>query len=256
MLMQMVAEDILFSYNRNPIFEKVNLEIEEGQLLSIVGPNGIGKSTLVKCLTNIYKPDNGVVYLDGKDILTMDARKLAKNLGYVPQIQSNSFSVNVYEVVLLGRRPYIKWKVSCKDEEIIESILERLSLTHLAERPINTLSGGERQKVAIARALAQEPSTLFLDEPTSNLDINHQLEVMKILYELAHNDHKAVVIVIHDLNLAAKFSDYVFLMGHGGIYAAGKPEEVFTTANIQEIYDIEVEIIQTTHGSYIIPISS
>lgn len=253
--MKMYCEGISFAYNDHAIFQDLSMQIELGQLTSITGPNGIGKSTLIKCLTKIYNLSSGIVYLDGRKIAAMSGRELAKTLGYVPQKDETGFSLSVYETVLIGRRPYIKWKVKREDERIVESILNRLQLTELAERSITTLSGGERQKVAIARALAQEPDILFLDEPTSNLDLNHQLEVMTLLWELAHDDNAAIVVVIHDLNLANRFSDKVFLMGKQGLYASGKPIEVLTENNIREIYGVEVEIINTASGRYLIPLT-
>lgn len=254
--MTIICRDLSFAYDKDSIVEKINLEIQSGQLTGIVGPNGIGKSTLLKCLSNIYKPDQGVIYLNGKEITSMNSRELARTLGYVPQIHTSSFSMTVYELILLGRRPYIKWRVTANDETIVESILDRLKIRQLAEREIDTLSGGERQKVAIARALAQEPEVLFLDEPTSSLDINHQLEVMELLSELAYVDKSIVVVVLHDLNLASNFTDLVFLLGNKGIYAAGKPEQVFTADNIKQVYGIDVDIIKGPNGSYIIPVKS
>ncbi|AZO95932.1 ABC transporter ATP-binding protein [Halocella sp. SP3-1] len=254
--MDIKCQDLYFAYNKDDVIKKINLEIKSGQLTSIVGPNGIGKSTLLKCLCNIYKPKHGVVYLNGKEIVSMNSRTLAKNLAYVPQKQAISFSMTVYEMILLGRRPYIKWKVSANDEAIVESILNKFKIMHLAEREINTLSGGEKQKVAIARALAQEPNILFLDEPTSSLDINHQLEVIGNLRRLVYQESKAVVVVLHDLNLANRFSDKVFLMGKDGFYKEGSPEEVLSSENIKDIYNLEVEIIKTSQGKYIIPLDT
>ena len=252
--MKMSCDRISFAYGDNSVFEDLSVGIELGQLTSITGPNGIGKSTLIKCFCNLYKVRTGIVYLDGQAITTIAPDELARTLGYVPQKEETVFSISVYEAVLLGRRPYLKWKVQQRDQEIVESILVRLKLTELAERPITTLSGGERQKVAIARALAQEPTILFLDEPTSNLDLNHQLEVMTLLRELADHEQRAIVVVMHDLNLASRFSDRVYLLGQNGLFAQGKPADVFTRENIKKIYGIEVEIINTAGGRYLIPI--
>ncbi|MFW5985280.1 MAG: ABC transporter ATP-binding protein [Halanaerobiaceae bacterium] len=250
------CEDLCFAYQQDNIIENINLEIKSGQLTGIAGPNGVGKSTLVKCLCKIYQTDQNVIYLNGEDIARMDSRELARSLGYVPQKNDTSFSMTVFEMILLGRRPYIKWKVRAEDEKIVESLLERLSILHLAEREVNTLSGGEKQKVALARALAQEPEILFLDEPTSSLDINHQLEVMDILLELAHVDKSAVVVVLHDLNLIGRFVDMVYLLAEKSLYAAGSPGEVLIPETIKEVYGIEVEIIEGASGRHIIPVSS
>ncbi len=254
--MNIKCEELCFAYEQDNILENLNLEIKPGKLTGIAGPNGIGKSTLLKCLCNIYQPDQGIVYLKGREIAQMEARELAKTLGYVPQNEKTSFSMTVYEMILLGRRPYIKWKVTEQDENVVESILERLNITQFAEREVNTLSGGEKQKVAIARALAQEPDMLFLDEPTSSLDIKHQLEVMELLSELTRVDNSAVVTVLHDLNLVNTYSDKVFLLGEAGIHTAGEPQNVFTVDNIKEVYGIDVEIVEGKSGNYIIPVKS
>ncbi|MFW6022832.1 MAG: ABC transporter ATP-binding protein [Halanaerobiaceae bacterium] len=252
--MNIKCQDLCFAYSNKNVIENICLEIQSGQLISIAGPNGIGKSTLIKCLCNIYKSGSGSIYLNGKEIAEMNAKELAKSMGYVPQKQVASFTMTVYEMTLLGRRPYIKWKVTANDEAVVESVLQRLNIMHLAERELNTLSGGEKQKVAIARSLAQEPEILFLDEPTSSLDINHQLEVMEILSELVDVDRSTVVTVLHDLNLVNNFSDVVYLLENKGIYAAGKPELVLTENNIKEVYGIDVDIVRGENGSYIVPV--
>ncbi|MCK4258133.1 MAG: ABC transporter ATP-binding protein [Halanaerobiales bacterium] len=254
--MSLKAKNLSFSYEQNKIFEKVNLHIRKGQISCFVGPNGAGKSTLIKCLNKIFLPEEGVVFIDGKEISSLKPRDLAKVMGYVPQNEKDTFSISVFEAVLLGRRPYIQWRVRKEDIKIVESILAKLKITHLAEREIQTLSGGERQKVAIARALAQKPSILLLDEPTSNLDMNHQLEIMELLSNLAHDNSVTIIMVIHDLNLAARYSDEVFLFGKKGIHVCGSPFEVFTIDNLKEVYGVEVEIIQTSQGAYIVPLKS
>ncbi|MFW5987924.1 MAG: ABC transporter ATP-binding protein [bacterium] len=254
--MKMNGQNLCFAYKQKKILDKLDIEIKEGELTSITGPNGVGKSTLIKCMSNIYKLNSGVIYL-GRDILDKkDSKKLAKMLGYVPQKEENNFSITAYEMILLGRKPYIKWKVKKSDKEIVNNLLKKLKIEHLAERDINTLSGGERQKVVIARALAQEPEILLLDEPTASLDLNHQVEVMKTLQKLAHEEKTSVVVVLHNLNLASRFSDKVFLMSKDGFYKVGEPEQVFTTENIKEIYNIEVEILKSSQGNHIVPLDS
>ncbi len=254
--MRMSGEKLCFSYEQKDIFVGLNLQIGEGKLTSIIGPNGVGKSTLIKCISNIYSLNSGVIYLDEKLLNSKGPQELAKLMGYVPQKEETNFSITVYEMILLGRKPYIKWRVKEIDKKIVNEMLAKFRIRHLADRDINTLSGGERQKVIIARALAQQPDILLLDEPTASLDLNHQVEVMRILRELAHQDKTAVVTVLHDLNLASRFSDRVFLMGKNGYFTEGSPEEVFTSENIRNIYNIEVEILKTGSGNYIIPLDN
>lgn len=254
--MKLSGRQLCFSYHRKRILQNIDIEIKEGKVTSIIGPNGVGKSTLVKCMSNLYKLEKGVIYLDDEILDEKDSQELAKNLGYIPQKENANFSITVYEMVLLGRRPYINWKVSEKDKKIVDYLLDRLQIEHLAQRDINSLSGGERQKVAIARALAQKPKILLLDEPTVSLDLNHQVEVMKLLRQLAHKEDTTIVVVLHDLNLASRFSDWVFLMGKNGFCEMGRPGEVFTPKNIRDIYNIEVEILETNQGNYIIPLDT
>ena len=254
--MRISGDKLNFSYEKNSILKDIDIEIEEGKITSITGPNGVGKSTLIKCISNIYNLESGIIYLNEDKLLDKKSEELAKILGYVPQQEKNNFDITAYEMILLGRRPYIKWKVNQRDKEVVNNLLEELNIGHLAKRNVHSLSGGEKQKVAIARALAQEPEIILLDEPTASLDLNHQVEVMKILKRLAHKNNKCVVVVLHDLNLASRFSDKVFLMDENGFYKVGTPEEVFTTENIRQIYNIEVEILESSQGSHIVPLAN
>lgn len=252
--MALKCESLSFQFGKKNVFENINMQIKPGQMTAIVGPNGIGKSTLIKCLSKIYQPEEGIIYLNGNLIAEISGRELAQHLGYVPQTEKHSFNMSVFEMVLLGRKPYIKWKVNARDKEVVEDILNQLNIYHLAGRDVNTLSGGEKQKTAIARALAQEPDFLFLDEPTSSLDINHQIEVMEILNRLKQEHNTAVVVVLHDLNLASRYSDYVYLLGQEGIVAEGGPAQVFTSENVRKLYGIEVRIVKSDTFNYVIPL--
>ncbi len=254
--MRLEGKSLSFSYEKKYILNNLHLEIKSALLTSITGPNGVGKSTLLKCLSNISSLQKGVVYLDGRAINNIKSSELARTLAYVPQKEASSFSITVYEMILLGRRPYIKWRVQDSDKKLVNNIISKLKIEHLADRDVNTLSGGERQKIAIARALAQEPEILFLDEPTANLDINHQLEVMKILQKLTRSEMTTVVTVLHDINLASRYSDRIFLMEPGGIFTIGTPDKVFTSERLKKIYNIDVEIIKTSSGNHIIPIDA
>jgi iron complex transport system ATP-binding protein len=177
--------------------------------------------------------------------------EIAKLIGYVPQSADHYFSSSVFDTVLMGRRPYSSWHSGEKDIEKVVDILTRMELADIALRDFNQLSGGQQQRVLIARALAQEPRALLLDEPTSSLDIAHQLEVMDLIHELAHRHRLSVLMIVHDLNLAARYADKIVMLNGGKVFAQGPPEEVFTAENIARVYCIEASV-QKNNGSLLI----
>jgi len=254
--MKLEIVGVSFSYDGRPVLENVTMSVDEGNVVSLVGPNGSGKTTLLKCINKILKPKKGTVLVEERDIREIKLKELAKLLGYVPQTPTYSFSFTVFDTVLLGRRPYINWSISPKDKEIVSQALALMGIEDLALRYLNELSGGERQKVIIARALSQEPQVLLLDEPTSNLDIKHQLEVLGIIRSVVKEKRIVAVIAIHNLNLAFRFSDKVILLHKGRIHDAGEPAKVLTKENIRTVYGVEVEINNSEIGiPYIIPIA-
>lgn len=226
----------------------MKLDLGPGEVLGIVGPNGSGKSTLLKCVNRILKIKQGAVLIDGKDLGGIGLKELAKLMGYVPQSSRNTFPFTVFDVVVMGRRPYIQWSLGEKDKEIVAQILEYLGIGNLAMRYFNELSGGEQQKVIIARALAQQPQILLLDEPTSSLDIRHQLEILCILQRLVKSNHCSVIISMHDLNLASRFSDRMLMLKDGLIFAVGTPESVITEENIEAVYGVKSEVTKSVLG--------
>ena len=217
-------------------------------MLNIIGPNGAGKSTLLRCIDKILSPQKGTILLDELDTKKMSRMEIAKKLGYIPQNVSQTFPATVFDVVLLGRRPHVSWRSNEKDIDIVLGVMELLNVEDLAMRDINGLSGGQQQKV-FAKALAQQPEVLLLDEPTSNLDIKHQLEVMSIVKNVVKKNISSVI-SIHDLNLAARYSDKVIMTKDGKIYAAGEPLTVLTTENIEAVYDVEVKVIKNQYTLY------
>jgi iron complex transport system ATP-binding protein len=240
--MRLELKNISFNYKDMSVLRDINIGVDESELLGIVGPNGSGKSTLLKCINTILKPE-GQILLDEIDLKRMGLNEIARIIGYVPQaIHSYSFPTTVFDVVLLGRRPYLSWSVGSKDLEVVSDILSLMRLDDLGMRNFNELSGGERQKVLIARALAQDPKILLLDEPTSNLDLKHQLEIMELVRRLAKERNLIVILVSHDLNLASRYCDRLVLLSAGRIYATGKPREVLIDENIQRVYGIEAEV--------------
>ena len=240
--MKLVINKLSFNYNGFPALKDVELEMGLGEVLSIVGPNGSGKTTLIKCINRILKTKHNTVLIDGKDTGKIGLRELSKMMGYVPQNSTSTFPFTVFDIVLMGRRPYIHWSLSERDKEIVAEILRFLGIDKLAMRHFDELSGGEQQKVVIARALAQQPQILLLDEPTSNLDIKHQLEILCILRGLAQSKHCSVIVAMHDLNLASRFSDRMLILKQGRIFAVGTPGSVLTEENIESVYGVKSRV--------------
>jgi iron complex transport system ATP-binding protein len=240
--LKLVINKLSFNYNGFPALKDVELEMGLGEVLSIVGPNGSGKTTLIKCINRILKTKHNTVLINGKDTGKIGLRELSKMMGYVPQNSTSTFPFTVFDIVLLGRRPYIHWSLSERDKEIVAEILRFLGIDKLAMRHFDELSGGEQQKVVIARALAQQPQILLLDEPTSNLDIKHQLEILCILRGLAQSKHCSVIVAMHDLNLASRFSDRMLILKQGRIFAVGTPGSVLTEENIESVYGVKSRV--------------
>lgn len=249
--MEIQINNIEFHYNGTPVLHDITEHISKGDFIAIVGPNGSGKSTLIKCLNGILTTKKGAVLLDDKNIMSYNANELAKGIAYVPQSENKTNLLNVFDTVLLGRKPYIRWKPSDKDLEITANILKTLHLEHLAMKDIDKLSGGQRQCVFIARALAQEPDVLLLDEPTANLDLRHQIEVLDLLKTLSDNG-QSVIMAVHDINLASRYCSKTMMLKHGVIFASGG-KEIFTIENIEKLYDIKISIVHENGNLFVIP---
>jgi iron complex transport system ATP-binding protein len=219
--------------------------MEQGQILAVLGVNGAGKSTLLKCLNKILRPGGGKVVLDGKDLLQMKRREVAKHLGYVPQKYGEE-PLTVFDSVLLGRKPYIKWAAAENDFRVVEKVLRIMQLEEFAMRRVSELSGGETQKVMIARALAQEPQVLLLDEPVSNLDLKNQLEVMGLITRTVKDQGLSAILSIHDLTLALRFADFFLFLKNGRVHTFGDRSAV-TPEVIYGVYGVEV-ILQDVQG--------
>ncbi|MCT1402995.1 ABC transporter ATP-binding protein [Paenibacillus sp. p3-SID867] len=240
--------DLSFGYHSNFILRGIRMSLEKGEVVSIVGPNGAGKTTLLKSIASILPPKKGKVWIDGKDVYSLKRRDLAKIQAYVLQHAASGFPLTVMETVMLGRKPYIRWGVTSEDLHIVGKLLSDLHLDCYATRYVDELSGGERQKVLIARALAQQPDLLLLDEPTSALDIRHQLEVLELVRKLAKHSGILVILILHDLELAARYSDRIYMLKDGQVFTSGRPEEVFTCTNMERVYGVKMEIVSETHG--------
>ena len=238
------ATEISFSWGENHVLKGLDLDIGENELISILGVNGAGKSTLLKCLNRILTPQSGKIQVLSKDVSSLSLLQLSTLMSYVPQSVRSSFSMDVFDVVLLGRRPHISWRINENDREKVSQTLRTLNLENFAFRRFDQLSGGERQRVIIAKAVAQDPKIFLLDEPTSDLDLKSQIEIMKSLRTLVSNSAspKSALVAIHDINIAARFSDRILLLHDGQIISQGTPQEVLTTENIAKVFGVTSEV--------------
>jgi len=238
------TDKIKFSYAQEKILKGIDLEIESGAFIGIIGPNASGKSTLLKNISKTLKSDSGAVYLDYKLLNDYSSLELAKKMAVVPQNTEINFNFNVYDIIMMGRHPYQKrWsKLKEKDKKIVKEVMQVTDTLKLKNKSINELSGGERQRVIIARALAQKPDILLLDEPTSSLDINYQGEIYDLLNHLNQEYNITIITVSHDLNLTALYCQELILLKDGKIFAAGSAADVLTEKNIKAVYNAEVLI--------------
>ncbi len=245
------VRDISFSYDDKLILDNISFDIEQNHCIAVLGNNGAGKSTLIKCLNRINKPQSGYVLMGEDNLFDLHRNELAKRVGYVAQ--KNELSrMTVFDSILLGRKPYIKWEAQESDFEIVESVIKTLNLTDFKMRFIDELSGGEFQKVMLARALAQQPKLLLLDEPTSNLDPKNQYEALKLVKTISKEQNIAVAIVIHDLNLALRYCDRFLFLRDSKIYSYGDIESM-TTECIKNVYGMPSKIVEVDGVKMVIP---
>jgi iron complex transport system ATP-binding protein len=234
-----------FGYRSISVLRNIKFSLGRSETLSILGPNGVGKTTLLKCINRIIHARSGTVMVEDEDVASMSRTEMARKMGYVPQ-RGEVSRITVFDAVLLGRRPYIKWDVTKEDIEIANQAVEELGLSSMSLRYIDEISGGEYQKVQIARALVQQPKVLLLDEPTSALDLCNQHVMMKKMVDLVKRNGLTAVMTMHDLNLALRYSDRFILLKDGTVYAAGG-REIMTPANIEAVYGLPV-LVQSIEG--------
>jgi len=239
------AKRIALSYGGAYIFEDLSLTIPEGKVTVLVGSNGCGKSTLLRSLARLLKPSNGKVSLDGKDLASMAPKIIAKQLSLLPQGPTAPEGLTVLQLVKQGRYPYQSWlqQWSREDEEAVMSALHATNLHDLSERSLDSLSGGQRQRAWIALTLAQKTEIILLDEPTTYLDMTHQIEILDLLQEMNENESRTIVMVLHDINLACRYADHIVAVKNGEIITQGTPSEVVDAAMIEEVFQLKSEVI-------------
>ncbi|MGB3943988.1 MAG: ABC transporter ATP-binding protein [Methanothrix sp.] len=255
-MVKITIKDLSFSYGSRRILEDLNVVVGDSEVLSLVGPNGSGKTTLIKCIDRILKPKGTILLNGGVDLRSLSRQEVAKFIGYVPQSTTSSLTTTVFDTVLMGRRPHMGWRVTDED---IDSVVEMMKLLHVEEfalKDFSELSGGQKQRVLIARALCQEPQVLLLDEPTSNLDVKHQLEALDTVRSIVKKTEISAVMAIHDLNLAARYSDTLVMLKDWKVHAVGDPLTLLTKENIRTIFGVEAEVMTDLDRPYVVPIRS
>ena len=243
---------VTFHYRSTPVLRGITFALRCNELLVILGPNGAGKTTLLKCMNAILKPQTGSILIEREDVRALSQMDVARRFGYVSQ-RVEAARLTAFDAVLLGRRPHLTWNISERDLRIVDAALKRLNLEGLSLRYIDEMSGGELQKVSIARALVQEPKVLLLDEPTSNLDLKNQFEILKIIREVVGGHAVAAVMTMHNLNTALRYSDKVIFLKNGTVFAAGDPRDI-TSEMIEAVYGVRVAVEQHRGHPIIVPI--
>ncbi len=246
------VEDLSYAYKHLPVLHRVTFQVRAGEIAVVLGPNGAGKSTLLKCVAYMLRPREGRVSVAGEDVRTWSARQRARVFAYVPQINTGNM-LTVFDTVLLGRKPHMRWSPTGRDVRVVEELLELLGLDALALRPTNTLSGGELQKVVLARALAQEPRILLLDEFTNNLDIRNRIEAMQWVQHVVRARNIAAVVVTHEFNLALRYGDRYIVIDKGRVRAAGD-RSVITPQLLEDVFGIRVRVEYISGHPLIVPL--
>ncbi len=249
--MSLTIKKLAFAYNGSPVLRQIDLTVAPGELLAILGPNGVGKTTLLKCLNTIHRPSAGAIFVENRDILKMKTEQVGRHIGYVAQ-RTETARLTVFDTVLMGRKPHLGWRVAKHDLKIVDGAVSLLDMEHLALRYIDELSGGELQKVAIARALVQEPRLLLLDEPTASLDLKNQVTILSIIRRIVTEHRIAAVMTMHDLNTALRYGDRFCFLKDGRIHSIGCSAEL-TEEIIEDVYGVPVTIHRLDQQTVILP---
>jgi len=249
--MRLEVNGVEQGYGKKTVIKDINFCVDPGEVVTILGPNASGKSTLIKTMCNILPPKSGTVTIDGVNILEMDRKEFAKIVGYVPQTTTFFGHSTVYDTVLIGRKPYTEWSYSEDDINIAADAMMKMKVGLLYDRLVSELSGGQIQRVSLARSLAQNPRFYMFDEPTSALDLRNQLDTLKMMRSLVRETKASMVMAMHDLNLALNYSDKVMALKDGTVYKFGTTEEVITEKMIKDVYNVECEIVDGPRGKFI-----
>jgi iron complex transport system ATP-binding protein len=248
---KMDVEELSYSYREKKVLDSISLSVGKGEILGILGPNGCGKSTLLKNLNRNLSPEHGCVLIEGDDIADMRKKDIAKKVAVVPQSNEIRFAFTVREIVEMGRMPFQESLrgLTSDDERIIKEAMEQTGISDMADRHINTMSGGERQRAIIARAIAQSPDIILMDEPTLHLDINMQFEILDLIRDLSREKCLTVVIVSHDLPMVARYCDRMVLIHDRNIFAMGRPEDILTEENMRIVFGIDAKFEKDERGA-------
>ena len=245
------VDNISFRYNSHDTLKNINFQINKGETTVILGPNGVGKTTLLKCMNSMLKPSSGSILVDNKNIMKMDTMEIAGKMSYVAQ-KSDSARVTAFDAILMGRRPHIRWKVRDTDIKKVDASIKRLGIEHLSLKYVDQMSGGELQKVSIARALVQETDIILLDEPTSSLDMKNQAEILGLIRHIVKEHQVAAVMTMHDLNTALRYADKYIFLQNGKIFDTGYVSQI-SPCMVESVYGIPVEILHHNGYPVIIP---
>lgn len=238
--------NITCAYGESAVVSRLSLEAHPGEVLGLIGPNGVGKSTLLRAMARLMRPVRGKVILANGDLWNMPPRQVARTLAFAPQTNGEKWPATIEQIIALGRAPHRGWflPMTAKDHEATERALDMVGLSHLRGRIATELSGGEQQRVVLGRVLAQEPTVLLLDEPTSHLDLKYQTDILNLARRLAHEENLTVVVSMHDLNLAAFYADRLALLSEGVLVAIGRPNEVLTPSVLSKVYGVPIVVMQ------------